>query len=72
MLGERCGVPRRHLEIKTDKPAVEQIVPELPDELPFAPNRIEELQQQRAQLLLGRNRQATRRVVERLASLAPD
>ena len=59
-------MPRRGLQIEADEPAIEQIVLELLHELPLAPDRVEQRQQQRAQQLLGRNRRAARLAIERL------
>ena len=46
----------RLVQAQADEPAKQQVVLELLDQQPLAPHRIQHLQQQRAQQLLGRNR----------------
>jgi hypothetical protein len=65
VLGEGGGVPRRRLQVKADKPAEEQVVLELLDQLPLAPDRVEQLQQQGPQQLFRRDRRAPGLAVQR-------
>ena len=55
VLGEDRGVPDRVIHAQAHEPAKEQVVIELLHELPLAADRVEELEQQRTQQLLGRD-----------------
>ena len=56
ILRERRRRPHRVVHAQPDEPAKQQVVIELLHQLPLAANRVERLQQQRAQQLLRRNR----------------
>jgi hypothetical protein len=60
ILGERGGLPHGSFRFETDEPALEQSVLELLEHLALASDRMEQLQQQRAQQLLGTNRRPPR------------
>jgi hypothetical protein len=60
VLGEDGGVPDRGIHRQPHEPVEEQIVIELLDQCPLTPDRVEDLQQQGPEQLLGRNRGTTR------------
>ena len=59
VLAEGRGIPDRVSMFKPDEPAKQQVVVELLHQQPLAADRVEHLQQQRAQQLLRRNRGPT-------------
>src|SRR5215469_13441585 len=59
VLGKRRGVPDEIVRCQTNEPAIQQIVFQLLHQLTFRADAIEDLKQQRAQQLLGRDRRAT-------------
>ena len=59
ILGKGRWLPYRIIHGKTHKPAKEEIVVELFDEKPLTANRLEDLQQESAEQLLGRDRWPT-------------
>jgi hypothetical protein len=56
VLREHRGIPDRVVHLQAHEPAIQQVVVELFHQLPLAPDRVQHLQQQGAQQLLGRNR----------------
>src|SRR5215468_7568563 len=65
VLREHCGIPDRVVHVQPDEPAKEQVVIQLLHQQPFAPRAVEDLQQERPQQLLGRDRGPADRRVER-------
>jgi hypothetical protein len=59
VLGEDGGVPHGVIHPEPHEPAEEEVVVELLHELPLAPDREEDLEQERAEELLRRDRRAT-------------
>jgi hypothetical protein len=82
VLGEHRHVPDRHIHRQSDEPAKQQIVVELLHQLPLGAHRVEGLQEERPQQLLGRNggpagagvepRQLAREPLKRLVHNGPD
>ena len=60
MLGKRRGMPDRVVHSQADEPAEQQVVVELFQQQPFAPDRVQHLQQQGPQQLLRRDRRPSR------------
>ena len=60
ILGKRRGMPDRVVHIQADEPAEQQVVVELFHQQPFAPDRVQHLQQQGPQQLLRRDRRTSR------------
>ena len=56
ILAEGCRRPNRRIHAQPDKPAIQHAVVDLFHQQPLAPDRVERLDQQRPQQLLGRNR----------------
>ena len=66
ILGERRRHPEVGVHRQADEPAKQQVVLELLDQHPLAADRVQHLQQQRAQQLLGRHRRAPRARIQRI------
>ena len=64
VLGERRMIPRLFVQGQADKPAIQHVVAQLLDQLPLATDAEQNLQHQRPQQFLGRNRFAPKRTVE--------
>ena len=64
VLGEHCRIPDGVIHLQAHEPAKQQVVVELLHQQALAPDRVQHLQQQGAQQLLGRNRRATHPRVE--------
>jgi hypothetical protein len=64
VLGEYRHIPHRGIQRQPDKPAEQQIVPQLLHQLPLRAHRIEGLQQQGTQQFLRRNRGSARLGIE--------
>jgi hypothetical protein len=60
ILAERAGIPHRRIHRQADKPAEQQVVIQLLNQLPFRADRVERLRQQRPQQLFGRDARAAR------------
>ena len=82
ILGKRRGMPDGVVHIQPDEPPEQKVVIEFLHQQPFAPDRVEHLQHQGAQQLLGRDRRTTclsvqvgepsRHRVQRLVRQRPD
>jgi hypothetical protein len=66
ILGIDRGVPHLVVQVQADKPAEQNVVIQLLHQLRFAPDRIQNLQQQRAHQPLRRNRPSSAPRIERL------
>ncbi len=64
ILGERRRVPDPIVHRQADEPAKQQVVIELLHQQPLAADRVEDLQQLRAQQALRRNRRSSRRGIQ--------
>ena len=66
VLGEDRMVPHRVVHAQADKPAEQQVIVKLLDQLPLRAHRVERLQQQRPQNILGCDRGPPRARVQRV------